>query len=83
MLPPLEILGIASALVTLSCFVLNQYKRVSTDSVWYDLANGLSGLGLMAYAFSIHAIPFMLTNTVWAVVSLSDVAKYLLRKRAK
>jgi len=84
MLPPLEIVGICSALVTLSCFILNQYKKVSIDDVRYDLANGLAALGLVSYAFSIHAIPFILTNTVWALVSLSDVARYVWnRKRVR
>jgi hypothetical protein len=76
MLPPLEILGICSALVTLSCFILNEYGKVSPDDVRYDLANGLAALGLVSYAISIHAIPFMLTNSVWAIVSFIDVGRY-------
>ena len=76
----LEILGILSALLALVAFVGNEYHKLNSESVWYDLLNFLSGVGLVIYALSIGAIPFVITNTVWALVSGIDLVKYA-RKR--
>ena len=76
----LEILGIISALLTLSAFIMNQYGMLGNEDIRYDAMNMFAGLGLVLYAVSIHAVPFMLTNTVWALVSGIDVVKYFLRK---
>ena len=73
------VLGILSALLTLSAFIANEYGKLSAESFWYDFINFVSGLGLFIYAFHEGVIPFMLTNSVWALVSGIDVAKYLLR----
>ncbi len=76
----LEILGIFSALLTLSAFIMNQYGYLDKDDIRYDTLNMFAGLGLVSYAISIHGIPFILTNSVWAIISGIDVAKYLVRK---
>jgi len=75
----LEILGILSALMALIAFVLNQYHKWNNDNIWYDTLNLLAGVGLVIYALTIHALPFVLTNSVWAVVSGVDVARYFLK----
>ena len=77
----LEILGILSALLTLSAFIMNQYGFLSNDDIRYDAMNMFAGIGLVFYAVSISAVPFMLTNSVWAVISGIDVVKYFLKKR--
>ncbi len=77
----LEIIGIISALLTLSAFIMNQYGILSNEDIRYDAMNMVSGIGLVFYAVSIHGIPFILTNSVWAVVSGIDVAKYFVKKR--
>jgi len=76
----LEIVGIVSALFTLSAFIMNQYGILSNDDIRYDALNMFSGLGLVTYAISIHGVPFIITNTVWALVSGIDVAKYFIKK---
>jgi hypothetical protein len=77
----IEVLGICSALLTLSAFIMNQYGILSNDDIRYDTMNMFAGLGLVTYAISIHAVPFMLTNTVWAIVSGVDVVRYFLKKQ--
>lgn len=77
----LEILGIGSALMALWAFIGNQYGKLKNDSIWYDGLNFLSGLGLVTYAAYEGVIPFMITNSVWALVSGVDVAKYLLKPK--
>ena len=80
----LELLGIGSALLALTAFVGNQYGKLKNDSIWYDGLNFLSGLGLVVYATYAGVIPFIITNTVWALISGVDVVRYFLRgKRLK
>ena len=80
---PIEILGIASALLALVAFVGNQYHKLSDTSFAYDFINMLSGIGLFTYVYLVDALPFMITNSVWAVVSGIDVVKYLVKKRGQ
>lgn len=80
---PMEILGILSALLALVAFVGNQYGKLTNDSIWYDSLNMFSGIGLVIYALSIHGIPFILTNSVWALVSGIDVVRYFLGRGEK
>ncbi len=79
----IEILGILSALLALFAFVGNQYHKLKDTSFTYDLLNTLSGIGLFTYAYLVDALPFMITNSVWAVVSGIDVVKYVYKKRLK
>ncbi len=76
---PLEIVGIGSALLVLAAFVLNEYGKLSSESIWYDGINFIASLGLLIYASMNHVWPFVLTNGVWALVSGIDVARYLMK----
>ncbi len=80
---PLEILGIASALVVLFAFVGNEYGKFNADSFTYDLLNFVGAVGLFFYAYSTGVMPFMITNGVWAVVSGVDVWRYLSKKKTR
>ena len=71
----METLGILSALTALSAFVGNEYGKLHANSYWYDLLNFVSSLGLFTYALSVGAIPFVITNSVWATVSMLDLIK--------
>jgi hypothetical protein len=77
---PLEIVGILSAGLLLFAFAANQYGKLSSESIWYDLFNFLAAAGLFVYAYHLDALPFMVTNGVWGLVSAIDVAKDLIRK---
>ena len=79
----LTLLGIFSALLALAAFVGNEYGKLTSESFLYDLMNFIAGAGLAYYALTIHALPFILTNTVWALVSGIDVVKYLVGKRGR
>ncbi len=75
---PIEILGILSAGVLLFAFVANEYGKLPSESLWYDLLNFLAAAGLFVYAYHLGALPFMITNGVWGVVSAIDVGKDLM-----
>lgn len=76
---PIEILGVASAGLLLVSFIANEWGKLSSESIWYDLLNCISAIGLFAYAYHLGAVPFMVTNGVWGLVSGIDVLKDLLR----
>ncbi|MFZ2556166.1 MAG: hypothetical protein WAZ27_04515 [Minisyncoccia bacterium] len=78
---PIEILGILSALLTLSAFVANEWGKLSAESFWYDLMNFVASIGLLIYAVDAWAIPFIITNAVWGLISGIDVVKYLLKSK--
>ena len=80
---PLELLGIGSALLTLSAFIANEYGWLSNDDFLYDFINLISGSGLFFYAYLSGVVPFMITNSVWALVSGIDVVKHLLKRLKK
>ena len=79
----IELLGIVSALVTLSAFVANEYGWLSNESILYDFLNMCSGTGLFIYAYSTGVVPFMITNSVWALVSGIDVMKHIWKRLKK
>ncbi len=78
---PIEILGIGSALLALFAFAGNEWGMMRAKSFWYDSLNFLSALGLFVYAYTQHVAPFMITNSVWALVSGIDVLRHLLKKK--
>ncbi len=78
---PLELLGIVSALCALTAFMGIQYHKLSDTSIVYDLLNLASGLGLVYYAYIHGTVPFLITNSVWALVSGIDVIRFATGKR--
>ena len=78
---PIEILGICSALLALFAFAGNEWWFMPARGFWYDAINFLSALGLFTYAYTEGVIPFMLTNSVWALVSGIDVLRHLLKRK--
>ena len=79
----MELLGILSALLALAAFVSNQFGWMRNDNIWYDATNLLSGVGLFLYAYWLGSLPFMITNSVWAIVSGIDVVKYFFHKKSR
>ncbi len=77
----IEILGVLSALLTLSAFVANEWGKLSAESFWYDFLNLVASIGLLTYAIHADAVPLILTNAVWGIVSGIDVIKYLFRRK--
>jgi len=77
---PLEIFGIACAILALIAFVGNQYGKMRAESFLYDFLNFVSAVGLFYYAYETRAYPFLITNTVWAAISGIDVVKHIVKR---
>lgn len=70
-----ELAAIIASVTALSVFILNQYGKLSQDNFWYDFLFFISSLVLLFYAYTLHAIPFMITNALWSAVSFIDVLR--------
>lgn len=70
---PLLLVGFTGSLLVLSAFFLNQTSRLTVQSPVYDWMNVLGALCLVVYAFHASVWPFVLTNSVWFLVSFRDV----------
>lgn len=83
---PLFVLGIIGSVLSLLVFFLNQIGKLSAKNIWYDSINALGAVLLLAFAIREEVWPFVITNTVWFLVSFFDVlswARRQLRRRSR
>lgn len=66
-------IGIIGAGLVLLAFIMNQTKKWKNTDLIYDVVNFLGALILIIYGLMIKGYPFVILNTVWALVSLKDV----------
>jgi len=71
------ILGIVGAFLVLLAFVLEQFHVWKNEDLSYDFCNLIGSGLLVAYGLIIKGYPFVILNSVWALVSLRDVFKDL------
>lgn len=76
----LEILAIIASLVALTAWGLNQYGKLSENSLLYDLLFLMSASVLLFYAYKTNAIPFIIVNAAWVVASFIEVVRDMVRK---
>lgn len=77
----LTIFGLVMAGIALAAFIGIQYQFLRADGLWYDALNFVSALGLCYFAWKTDALPFVVTNGVWALVSGIDVVRAALGKK--
>jgi hypothetical protein len=75
--------GFLGALLALWGFVGIEFGEFRANTFKYDILNFLASLGLISYAISIQAWPYMLTSGMWLLVSLFDLLKISRRRRAR
>lgn len=79
-----NIFGTSGAVIVLAAFLLNQTKRLTTESFTYDFLNFIGSVVLLIYAITIASYPFVAINIIWGGFSLKDVIVKLLKgKRIK
>ncbi|OGY83273.1 MAG: hypothetical protein A3F54_02840 [Candidatus Kerfeldbacteria bacterium RIFCSPHIGHO2_12_FULL_48_17] len=74
------VLGVLGAAIILLAFIMNQLGRWRDTSLVYDAANLIGGVLLVIYAYNLRAYPFMILNSVWALISVRDVVVDLTRR---
>jgi lipid-A-disaccharide synthase-like uncharacterized protein len=73
------IIGSIGAALILITFLLNQFHKLSNDSLAYDVINFIGGVLLLVYSILLDSVPFMVVNAVWSIVSLKDIITDLRR----
>ena len=62
------IVGLVGMACILAGFLLDEFtKQFNRNNLGYNALNFLGAVLLGAYAFSLHAWPFLVLNGVWAV----------------
>lgn len=67
------IIGALGATLILVAFILNQLNKWKKTDLSYDLVNLLGSILLIIFSLMIKAWPFVILNSVWAIISLRDV----------
>lgn len=57
-------------------FFMEQTRRWKNNDIKYDTVNFFGAVMLVIYAYSGDAYPFLVLNSVWAIISLRDIIKY-------
>lgn len=71
----LSLWTLGSCLLLLS-FFMEQTHRWKDSDIKYDTVNFCGAVLLVVYAYSGDAYPFLVLNSVWAIISLRDIIKY-------
>ncbi len=59
------IIGVIGMIFLLTAFALNLFKKITQDSLIYNLSN-IIGAGLLAYyAYALHSVPFLILQAIW------------------
>jgi hypothetical protein len=70
-----EILGYFGMFLCLSAYTLNVLGKVSSDSLYYLLANGFGGAFLVLNSYYHWAFPSAIENAVWASIAFLGLLK--------
>ena len=64
------IIGVIGMIFLLTAFALNLFKKVTQDSLIYNIFN-IIGAGLLAYyAYVLNSLPFLILETIWILFAV-------------
>lgn len=69
----IQVIGFVGMSLILIAFIMNQIKKWKDDDIIYDVFNAIGATLMVVYAFLIASYPFLILNSVWALVSIRDV----------
>lgn len=70
-----DIIASAGVIILLIAFLLNLYKRLPAESKTYSLLNFI-GAGMCGFAsYLIRFYPFIILESIWAIVALISIFK--------
>lgn len=78
-----DLIGISGASIILIAFVMNQTKKWRDDFLVYDAFNFVGSILLIIYAIVLRSYPFIVLNSVWAIISFRDIVIDLRPKKKK
>ena len=63
-------IGIIGMIFLLTAFALNLFKKITQDSLIYNISN-IIGAGLLAYyAYALNSIPFLILEIFWILFAI-------------
>jgi hypothetical protein len=71
----IEIIGYSGMFLCLSAYTLNVFGKISSDSLYYLLANSFGGTFLVINAYWHWALPSAIENGVWASIAFLGLLK--------
>ena len=75
--------GITGMSIILILFILNETKKLSPETTFYDAANAVGAFLLVYYAFTLKSWPFLILNSVWGLFSLYEVLMDVTMRRKR
>ncbi len=64
------IIGIIGMIFLLTAFALNLFKKITQDSLIYNIFN-IIGAGFLAYyAYILNSIPFLILQVIWILFAV-------------
>jgi hypothetical protein len=70
-----EIIGWLGTILILSAYFLVSIKKISSDSMVYQLLNLLGAGGVVVNSFVHRAIPSVGLNVVWLIIAIYGLVK--------
>ena len=71
------LIGVVGAVLLLAAFIGDAINVMEDEGFWYNLVNFLGAALLTWYAVLINSVPFIVIETVWALVGLRGLLKAL------
>ena len=72
--------GIVGLIFILTAFILNELKKINTDSKLYNILNLIGGISLAYYSYTLKSIPFIILQSVWAIFALYNLIRVSVKK---
>ena len=76
----LHIIGFVGLTLLLTGFTLNSLGKIDRDGYVYNVLNLLGGGILAWYSFAIKSLPFILLQSIWALVALIGICRQLSKR---
>lgn len=71
----MEVVGTVGLLVLVIALALNLKKKVTSDSILYNLLNAVGGGCLFVNALYLKSWNFVVLEVIWTVLSISQLLK--------
>ncbi len=75
------ITGVAGLAMLLSGFILGEFLKIGEDTISYNILNIIGSVLLAVYAVKLNSIPFMILETVWAIVAIYKLIILLVKPK--
>lgn len=76
-----DIIGVLGLAFLLGGFLLNELKKIKSESLVYNVSNLFGAAFLGYYSFILGSNIFVVLNSIWGIVAAIKVAKALISSK--